>query len=189
MFRFKVEDLYTDDTSSVSSVSSKRKKSYIEINKIQVKIASLRNSIKFAKTDDELVTIANKILDLEEHVSIEKTKEQQDLEERKRNAEEKIARLERELQFAKKELEEVDNQINYHSERNKTKITNQIDALHNILIMNRKPVIEEKEIITPPILSRPQSLTEKLKSAKNIVEGAKFENNYNNNSGGENSSS
>jgi hypothetical protein len=94
-----------------TSLTKKQKASFEIINKYNVAILSLRNQLKNAKGIDELTVIASKIIDLEQHILVEKSTGYKELEHEKKKVENKIDKLERELRQAENELNRIDNNI------------------------------------------------------------------------------
>lgn len=103
-------DLQVDRHSRISRVSKKHPR-YEIINKYNVTIQSLRQSIKLANTADELASLANKIADFERKIFLEKTAGYKQLEQERKQIQDQIDKKTRELKMLENEKNLLSNKI------------------------------------------------------------------------------
>lgn len=114
---------------------------YKLINKHNVKIASLRNQISASKDIDELTMIANKIIDLENEIMLEKNGELKKLEKVKTEAEEKVDTIKRKLKQAEYDLQYIQTTIDSKTNSYKKQLQQKIDNLETDLDCAMKSII------------------------------------------------
>jgi len=100
------------------------------INKYNVAIKSLRNQLKHATGIDELTNIASKIIDLENQILIEKSTGYKQLEKEKSKIEAKIIRLQREMDKASRDLNNITNSLDFKLNGYKKTLQDKIDSLN-----------------------------------------------------------
>lgn len=99
------------------------------INKYNITILSLRNKLKNAEGIDELTDIASKIIELEQAIMREKTVGYRRLEDEKKKIKNKIGKLQRELDTAMMELDQLDSKIDHKMNGYKTGLEKKIESL------------------------------------------------------------
>ncbi len=108
---------------------------FAAINKYNVAIKSLRNKLKTAKGLDELTNIAAKIIELENQILVERTNGYRQLEDEKKTIENRIDRLQRELQNANHDLKRVGNSLDHKLNGYRKKLQTKIDSLNEEYVM------------------------------------------------------
>ena len=101
------------------------------INKYNVAILSLKNQLKNAMGIDELTRIANKIVDLEQQILIEKTTGYKELEEEKKRISMKVDKLRRELSKTESALSQIENNIDIKLNSYRKALQNKIEMMTN----------------------------------------------------------
>lgn len=101
------------------------------INKFNVAIASLKNQLKNVANIDELTLITSKIIDLEQQIIVEKTAGYEKLEKEKKEIEEKIDRIKRDLRKAEDDLQRVGNNLELKINGYKKTLQTKIDLLND----------------------------------------------------------
>jgi len=99
------------------------------INKYSVTIASLKNQLRIADNIDELNILAGKIIELEQQIIIERSAGYKKLEREKKEIEDKIDKIKRELRRAENDLDRVGNAIDFKINGYKKSLQVKIDSL------------------------------------------------------------
>jgi septal ring factor EnvC (AmiA/AmiB activator) len=115
----------------VEEKNIENKPCFEKINKYTVAIASLKNQLKNAESIDTLTSLAGKIIELENQIIIERTVGYKYLEKERKEIEDKIDKIRRELRRAEEELRRVDNQLDHKVNGYKKLLQNRIDNLGN----------------------------------------------------------
>jgi septal ring factor EnvC (AmiA/AmiB activator) len=100
-----------------------------KINKYNVTIMSLKNQLKASTNIDELTMIAGKIIELEHQIIVEKTAGYKSLEKERKEIENKIDKIRRELKRAEDELARVDGTLDFKLNGYRIALQNRIEVL------------------------------------------------------------
>lgn len=103
--------------------------SFEKINKYNVAIQSLKNQLKQASSLDELTILAGKIIELEQQIVIEKSTGYKQLEKERKDIEQKIDKIRRELHRAEADLSRINNTLDFKINGYKKTLQAKIDSL------------------------------------------------------------
>lgn len=122
---------------------------YEIINKYNVTIQSLRQSIKLANTPDELAAIANKIVDFERKIFLEKTAGYKQLEQERKNIQDQIDKKARELKLLENEKNILNNKIAIKIKGQKLELEEKIATLrkdYELIVESLEDINEEADL-------------------------------------------
>lgn len=119
------------------------------INRYKVSINSLKNELKNAKSTEELLGIASKIVELEQKILLEKAADSEKLEKKKKKLETKRDKIKRQLNQCEHELNHVTNTITVKITNYKKVLENRIEALNDsyTILMNNDKDINDGEVL------------------------------------------
>ena len=103
--------------------------SFEKINKYNVAIKSLKNQLKNSNSIDELTIIAGKIIELEQQIVVERGAGYRQLERERKEVENKVDKIKRELRRAEDELARIDSTLDLKVNGYKKTLQLKIDAL------------------------------------------------------------
>lgn len=99
------------------------------INKYNVQVLSLKNKLKVASDVEEISCIATRIVELENSIMLERTTRFKILEKEKKEIENRIDKIRRELKRAEDDLRIIDSSITVRIDGYKEKLQEQIEEL------------------------------------------------------------
>ncbi len=111
--------------------NTKDKPDFISINKYSIAINSLQNKLINATSLDEILLISDKIIQLEKEIIIEKTSSCKEIEKEKKEIENKIDKIKRDLRKEEDYLKQVDNKLNLKVNSHKKLLENKITFLQS----------------------------------------------------------